>query len=210
MKHSNLGKLGVTDLLATAFPLLVAVLLLGLFIIPNYNRAVESTREANTLRAVADECATRNKDLRVLTQDVERLRRELAQRGRKLPAAPDQGVLLACLARAADTKGIQSHMAKSGKLMPVSVPGLPGGKAMRRTVDVQMVGSFDSLFNAVSDAERLPAVVTVRAIDMACNPKGQADVPEIEATFTFDEFFSERAQDGRTDGAESAPRKAGR
>jgi Tfp pilus assembly protein PilO len=144
------------ELAATAVPLMVAIVLLGLFTIPNYLRAREWSREASSLRAVANEAAARQDNLLDIQREIERLRAELAQRGRTLPAAPDQGALLGSIARSADAKGVTSSQSKSGKLALISVPGLVGGKAMRRAVDVEMSGSFEALFAAVGGAEQLP------------------------------------------------------
>jgi hypothetical protein len=140
------------ELAATAVPLMVAIVLLGLFTIPNYLRAREWSREASSLRAVANEAAARQDNLLDIQREIERLRAELAQRGRTLPAAPDQGALLGSIARSADAKGVTSSQSKSGKLALISVPGLVGGKAMRRAVDVEMSGSFEALF-AIIDLE---------------------------------------------------------
>lgn len=66
---------------------------------------------------------------------------------------------------------------------------------MRRTVDVQMTGTFDSLFNAVRTMENLKSLVTVRSIEFACNPKAPQDISVIDASFAIDEYFSEYAID---------------
>ena len=179
------------ELAATAVPLVVAIVLLGLFTIPNYLRAREWSREASSLRAVANEAAARQDNLLDIQREIERLRAELAQRGRTLPAAPDQGALLGSIARSADAKGVTSSQSKSGKLALISVPGLVGGKAMRRAVDVEMSGSFEALFAAVGGAEQLPSLVTVRSIDMARNPAADGGV--VQAKLVFDEYFSDRA-----------------
>ena len=184
------------ELAATLVPLVMAVALLGLFTVPNYMRARAWSREASVLRAVADEAASRQDNLRELRQDIERLRAALAERGRTLPVTPDQGALLASIARSADAKGVAGSQARSGKLAPVAVPGFSGGKATRRTVDVEMRGTFDALFAAASSAERLPSLVNIRSIDMT---RGDgSDGAQVEAKMVFDEYFSERAIDAKS------------
>lgn len=195
------------ELAATAVPLVMAVVLLGLFTIPNYLRAREWSREASSLRAVANEAAARQDNLLDIQREIERLRTELAERGRTLPAAPDQGALLGCIARSADAKGITGSQSKSGKLAVVAVPGLVGGKAMRRTVDVEMTGSFDALFAAVGGAEQLPSLVTVRSIDMARNPAAEGG--SVQAKLVFDEYFSDRAAEPKGGTAPASGGKVG-
>lgn len=194
------------ELAMTALPLVVAIVLLGLFTIPNYLRAREWSREANALRAVANESAARQDNLLDMQREIERIRADLAERGRTLPATPDQGALLASIARSADAKGVTGSQSKSGKLAPVAVPGLAGGKAMRRAVDVEMTGSFDALFAAVSNAERLDALVTVRSIELSRNPRADGSV--VEAKLVFDEYFNERAAEPRAAVAHAAGGKA--
>lgn len=195
------------ELAVTALPLAVAIVLLGLFTVPNYLRARAWSREANALRAVANESAARQDNLLDMQREIERLRADLAQRGRTLPATPDQGALLASIARSADAKGVTGSQSKSGKLAPVAVPGLAGGKAMRRTVDVEMTGSFDALFAAVSNAERLDALVTVRSIDLSRNPAAEGGL--VEAKMVFDEYFNERAAEPRASAERATAGKAG-
>lgn len=173
----------------------IALGLLGLFIVPNYWNAGNWKQEAHSYRAVANESAARQDGLLEMQRDVEQLRIELGNRGRMLPNTPDKGGLLASLAHAADNKGVYTHQSKSGKLASMDIPGVQGGKAMRRTVDVQMTGTFDSLFSAVRASEKLPTLVTVRSIEFACNPKAPQDISVIDASFAFDEYFSERAID---------------
>ena len=195
------------ELAVTALPLAVAIVLLGLFTVPNYLRARAWSREANALRAVANESAARQDNLLDMQREIERLRADLAQRGRTLPATPDQGALLASIARSADAKGVTGSQSKSGKLAPVAVSGLAGGKAMRRTVDVEMTGSFDALFAAVSNAERLDALVTVRSIDLSRNPAAEGGL--VEAKLVFDEYFNERAAEPKASAERATAGKAG-
>ena len=176
-------------------PLAIALALLGLFIVPNYLRAGAWKQEANSYRAVAYESAARQDGLIEIQHDVDRLRTELVQRGRVLPNTPDKGGLLTSLARAADNKGVYTHQSKSGKLASMDIPGVQGGKAMRRTVDVQMTGTFDSLFGAVRATENLKSLVTVRSIAFACNPNAPQVNSVIDASFAFDEYFTDRAVD---------------
>lgn len=205
MSRRTLQQRVTREMAATVVPLAAAVVLLGLFTIPNYLRAREWTREAAVLRAVADESAARQDNLRVMQSDIERLRAALAERGRLLPSTPDQGALLASIARSADAKGVSGSQARSGKLSPVTVPGMGGGKASRRSVDVEMRGSFEALFAAASDAENLPSLVNLRSVEMT---RGDAaDGGGVEAKMIFDEFFSERAVEAKS--AATAEGKAG-
>lgn len=177
--------------LAAVVPMVVAVAVLSLFTIPNYLRASAWSREARDLRAVAMESAARQDGLRDMQRNIERLRGELARRGRTLPASPDQGALLASLAHSGERKGMQTSEAKTGKLAAVAVPGLSDGKAARRSVEAQVRGSFDAIFYTVSAAESLPALVSVRGIELG-GASGE-DGGAVEGRLTFDEFFVEQA-----------------
>ena len=191
MKNQHQGM----EVITAWIPIAIALGLLGLFIVPNYWNAGLWKQEANSYRAVANESAARQDGLVEIQHDIERLRMELVQRGRVLPNAPDKGGLLTSLARAADNKGVYTHQSKSGKLAPMDIPGVQGGKAMRRTVDVQMTGTFDSLFGAVRATENLKSLVTVRSIAFACNPNAPQVNSVIDASFAFDEYFTDRAVD---------------
>lgn len=205
MKNQHQG----VEVITAWIPIAIALGLLGLFIVPNYWNAGLWKQEANSYRAVANESAARQDGLVEIQHDIERLRMELVQRGRVLPNTPDKGGLLTSLARAADNKGVYTHQSKSGKLASMDIPGVQGGKAMRRTVDVQMTGTFDSLFGAVRATENLKSLVTVRSIAFACNPNAPQVNSVIDASFAFDEYFTDRAVDANV--STGAPRgvKAG-
>lgn len=188
--------------LATAVPLTVAVAVLGLFTIPNYLRAAAWSREARQLRTVALESAARQDNLRDLQRSVEQLRSELARRGRTLPATPDQGALLASLARSGERKGMQSSEARTGKMTVVGVPGLPDGKAARRGVEAQVSGSFDAIFSSLAAAEALPVLVAVRSVELGSGSGAEGGL--VEGRLSFDEFFVEQAA-----GSAQAAAKAG-
>jgi len=195
------------EMAMTAVPLVAAGGLLAIFTVPNYLRARAWSCEALALQAVADEAAARQDNLREMQVDIGRLRAALDKRGRTLPNAPDQGALLGSIARSADAKRISGSQSRLGKLAPVAVPGLSGGKAMRRSVDVEMTGSFDSLFSAVSLAEGLKSLVTVRSIEMTRNPT--VDGGLVDAKLVFDEYFSERAAESKAGGALSGGGRSG-
>jgi Tfp pilus assembly protein PilO len=190
------------DTLVAAVPVGLAVALLALFIIPNYVRARQCQREVATLRAVADHSASRQDELRELQSRLQSLRQDVAKRGRRLPGSPDQGRLLESLAQSADMKGVSAHESRTGPIRRVPVPGLPGGMASRRTVDVDMQGSFETLFDAMRTAEALETLVTVRTVDMVRSPTAGAG-EGVHTTFSFDEYFAASA------GEETAAAKGG-
>jgi Tfp pilus assembly protein PilO len=197
------------EVLTAWIPLTIAIALLGLFIVPNYLHAGAWKQEASGYRAVANESAARQDSLIEIQHDVERLRMELNQRGKVLPNTPDKGGLLTSVARTADNKGVYTHQSKSGKLTSMDIPGVQGAKTMRRTVDVQMTGTFDSLFGAVRTMENLKSLVTVRSIEFACNPKAPQDISVIDASFAFDEYFTDRAVDATVSTSPPRGTKAG-
>ena len=180
------------DLLAVVAPLVAALTLLGLFIVPNYMRARQWEREASTLNAVAHHSIGQQNDLVEMQSRMQSLRAEMSRRGRRLPETPDQGLLLEGLTRAAELKGMVSHEARSGQLRRVPVPGLQGGAAARRSVDADMRGSFEALFQSMQAAESLPTLVTVRSMEMVRSPTATAG-EGVHASFSFDEYFAESA-----------------
>jgi Tfp pilus assembly protein PilO len=190
------------EAVVTAVPVGLAVAMLALFIVPNYVRARQCQREVATLRAVADHSTARQDELRDLQSSLQSLRQDMVQRGRRLPLTPDQGLLLDSLAHSADMKGVLSHESRTGAIRRVPVPGLPGGAASRRGVDVDMQGSFESLFDAIKATEALDTLVTLRTVDMVRSPTAAAG-EGVHATLSFDEYFAASA------GEESAGGKVG-
>jgi Tfp pilus assembly protein PilO len=195
----HIAKRPRAELLAVAAPVVAALALLGLFIVPNYMRARQWEREAFTLKAVAHHAIGQQNDLVEMQSRMQSLRAEMARRGRRLPETPDQGLLLDGLTRAAELKGMVSHEARSGQLRRVPVPGLQGGAASRRSVDADMRGSFEALFQSMQAAESLPTLVTVRSVEMVRSPSATSG-EGVHASFSFDEYFAESAAaDAATD-----------
>ena len=180
------------DMVTAAIPVGMAAALLGLFIVPNYVRALQWEREAVTLRAVANQSVEQQNDLVEMQRRVQALRSEMSRRGRRLPPSPDQAMLLDSLTRSAELKGMSSHEARSGARRRVPVPGLPGGAAARRNVDADMQGSFEAIFQSMQAAESLPTLVTVRSVDMVRSPAASAG-EGVRASLCFDEYFAEAA-----------------
>lgn len=178
------------DAAIVAFPLAGAVAVLALFTVPNYLHARQWTQRADSIRTSATQAATRHDDYRALQGEVDRLQRDLKARNKAFPLALDKGRLLESLSVSGANKGIVTSESRAGTVASVAVPGVPGGKAARRQVDAQMTGSFDALFGALSGAEHLDTLVTVRSVEFTRAPGAAADAP-IEAHFQFDEYFDE-------------------
>lgn len=178
------------DAAIVAFPLAGAVAVLALFTVPNYLHARQWTQRADSIRTSANQAATRHDDYRALQFEVDRLHRELKARNKDLPLALEKGRLLESLSASGSLKGIVTSESRAGAVAAVPVPGVPGGKAARRPIDAQMTGSFDALFGALSSAERLDTLVTVRSVEFTRAPGASGDAP-IEARFQFDEYFDD-------------------
>ena len=176
-----------------AVPLTLCGTLLGLVIVPNYLQAVQLKQRASECVAQTSVARAQQASLQALQDHVQRLQAERERRGRDLPGAADQGLLLGALGRSAEHKGILTSESKSGRMVVIGVPGVAGGKASRRSVETQMSGRFDALHDTLQQAEGLRSLVSVRSVEFVRSPAVQdADAP-IEARFTFDEYFNERA-----------------
>lgn len=186
--------------IATALPLTLSVCLLALFTVPNYLKAASYQREAVAAESRAIHAAARKDGIRLKQQDIERLRKDLAERGRRLPATPDKGELLGTLGRLGERKGVMANQSKSSRMGVVPVPGVTGGKAARRSVESQMSGPFEALFETLSATETLPTLVTVRCVEFTRGASAADASAPLEARFTFDEYFAERAANATAEG----------
>lgn len=199
----DLHRVRAADLVTAVIPVALAAALLGLFIIPNYVRARQWDREAITLRAVANHSVAQQNDLVEMQQRVQALRADMVRRGRRLPQTPDQGLLLESLTRSAELKGMSAHEARSGAMRRVPVPGLQGAFAARRSVDADLQGSFEAVFQSMQAAEALPTLVTLRNVELVRSPSASAS-EGVRGTLSFDEYFAPTAAP-----AAESDRKAG-
>jgi type II secretory pathway pseudopilin PulG len=193
------------EMAATAIPTLVAVGMLALFIVPNYLQATRWSEQARTLRASAEESATRMDAIRSLQSRNERLRAEQAERGHVFPASLSEGQVLRTMASAADDKGIQGSETRVSGLAPVAVPLVPGGKATRRSVEVDMRGGFEAIFKAIRRLEELRIAAVCRSVELTGDPSGIGTTGSIRGHLVIHEYFSEQAQDGNS----ASPAKEG-
>jgi len=181
---------------ATAIPMLVAVGMLALFIVPNYLQANRWSRQASALRATASESKARWETIGSLQRRVNQLRDEKAERGHAFPASSGQGQVLRTMALAADDKGIQGSETRVSGLVPVAVPMVPGGKATRRSVDVDMRGGFEAIFKAMQRLEELRTAAVCRAVELTGDPSGIGTTGPIRGHLVIHEYFGEQAHDG--------------
>ena len=181
---------------ATAVPMLAAVGMLAMFIVPNYLQATRWSEQARTLRASAEESATRMDAIRSLQSRNERLRAEQAERGHVFPASLGEGQVLRTMASAADDKGIQGSETRVSGLAPVAVPMVPGGKATRRSVEVDMRGGFEAIFKALQRLEELRTAAVCRSLELTGDPAGIGTTGPIRGHLVIHEYFGEEAHDG--------------
>jgi type II secretory pathway pseudopilin PulG len=184
------------EVAATAVPMLVAVGMLAMFIVPNYLQATRWSEQARTLRASAQESAARMDTIRSLQSRNERLRLEQAERGHSFPASLGEGQVLRTMASAADDKGIQGSETRVSTLVSVAVPLVAGGKATRRSVEVDMRGGFEAIFKAVRRLEELRTAAVCRSVELTGDPAGIGTTGPIHGHLVIHEYFGEQAHDG--------------
>ena len=174
-------------------PAMAAALVTSLFAVPNYVRALSLQDESQRLQAVSAENISQRNNLKYLEANVAKLRAERDRRCRPLGDQSERDRLLAAITRQNDGVAVRDQSIRTGTVAAHEIPG-SDLRVQRRTVDVDMTGTFDAVFGVIDAAEDVDQLVTPRMIEITVlgDPiqLAQSGDPAVRATMVLDEWFT--------------------
>ncbi|MBX3354518.1 MAG: hypothetical protein KF724_02335 [Phycisphaeraceae bacterium] len=179
-------------MLAGLGPTLLALLVLALFVIPNYFAAAEARRESRRVDQVTNEHLMKRSQLVALERDLARLRAERDLRCRIIgDLASDR--LVDAIARPVDGRSVRNQGIRLG--MPEKLAKEQGRPLdlTRRVVTVEMSGSFEAIFSVLDAADRIDQLVVPVRLELGAIRGGTTDEISVRATLELHSFF--RAQE---------------
>ena len=173
-------------------PAMAAALVTGLFAVPNYLRALSLQDDAQRLQAVSAENISQRNNLQYLEANVAKLRSDRDRRCRPLADQAERDRLLAAITRPTDGTAVHDQSIRTGTVAAHEIPG-SDLRVQRRTVDVDMTGTFDAVFGVIDAAADVDQLVTPRVIEITVlgDPiqLAQSATPAVRATMVLDEWF---------------------
>ena len=173
-------------------PAMAAALVTGLFAVPNYVRALSLQDESQRLQAVSAENISQRNNLKYLEANVASLRADRDRRCRPLGDQADRDRLLAAITRPTDGVTVRDQSIRTGTVAAHEIPG-SDLRVQRRTVDVDMTGTFDAVFGVIDAAADVDQLVTPRVVEITVlgDPiqLAQSSTPAVRATLVLDEWF---------------------
>lgn len=180
-----------TVVLAIA-PAIVAIMITGLFVIPNYARALSMQDESQRLEAVSSENITQKNNLQLLERNVASLREEYSHRCRPLAEGTDRDHLLSTITRPTDGTIVREQSIRTSALAQVDGVAI-GAPVSRRDVTVEMSASFESIFGVLDAAEGVNQLVTPRSVEIVVTStpleQSTSGNATVRATIVFEEWF---------------------
>lgn len=169
-------------------PPLLAVLVIGLFVIPNYLRAAEARRESIRVDLTASEQMLKRSQLVALERDLARLRAEQSVRCRTLVTIANDR-LGEAIGRTIDGRGVRNQgvrLAGVERLPKDAHRPLP---LIRRVTTVEMMGSFEAAFSVLDAAESMSQLVVPSRFELALVRGSAEDEAMVRATIEFQGYF---------------------
>lgn len=174
--------------MTTLGPVVLAAMVLGLFVLPNYLRAAEARRESLLVDLTASEHMIKRSQLVALERDLAERRAEMSLRCRSIvELAADR--LAEALGRTIDGRGIRNQGVRLGAPERLPKDAHRPLELTRRTVTVEMMGSFDAAFSVLDTAESIAQLVVPLRIEIALVRGNPDDEAAIRATIELQGYF---------------------
>jgi len=176
-------------LLSTFGPPLLAVIVVGLFVLPNYLRAAEARRESRRVDLTANEQMLKRSQLVAIERDLARLRAEQSVRCRVLvPLGDDR--LGEAIGRTIDGRGVRNQGVRLAAVEHLPRDAHRPLDLTRRTMTVELMGSFEAAFSVLDAAESMSQLVVPSRFEVALVRGASEDAATIRATIEFHGYFA--------------------
>ncbi len=176
-------------LTTTLGPVCLAAIVVGLFVVPNYLRAAEARRESLRVDSATNEQMLKRSQLVALERDLAQRRAEQSVRCRTLiDLASDR--LAEGIGRTIDGRGIRNQGVRLGTPERLPKDAHRPLDLVRRTVTIEMMGSFDAAFSLIDAAESMSQLVVPVRIEIALLRGNPEDEAAIRATIELQGYFS--------------------
>jgi len=175
-------------LLIGVAPSVMALLVLALFVIPNYLHAAEARRESRRVdHATADHLMKRSQ-LVALERDLARMGAERSVRCRVIGDL-EADRLVDAVARPVDGHSVRNQGIRLG--LPEKLPKDATRKLdlVRRVVTIEMMGSFDAIFAVLDAAENMEQLVVPIRIEFGAIRNPADEQVSVRATIELHSFF---------------------
>ncbi|MSQ89958.1 MAG: hypothetical protein EXS01_00990 [Phycisphaerales bacterium] len=163
-------------------PSFVCAAVIGAMAIPNFSAARTMRADSRNLSKATDQYLVQRDDFDRLRADVDHLRTQRDESGHALRSDLNESKLIPSLTRQIDGQEVLDQSIRIGDREALTVR--PAGIAIdRRTIDVQLTGSFEALFSTVKTAESEAGMTRVRSIDI------RRSGAQVQAIVGIDEYF---------------------
>ncbi len=176
--------IGREAILAGGTTLIGTVVVLGMFVIPNYARASDLQRQRERLEQSTEQYLQKRADLEQLQREVTQLRSSVERDGHLVPNSPAESRLGNVLSRSVDGRSVLDSSVKLGDPAAFLPVGSRPGDFTQRTVRVDMVGDFNAVFDVIDSIDESRAWNRVNSVDLR-----RSDAGTISAQINVDEFF---------------------
>jgi len=175
-------------MVSTFGPIVLAIVVLGLFVLPNYLHAAEARRESARVDFTANEQLLKRSQLVALERDLAERRAERTMNCRTLlDIGSDR--LAEAIGRTIDGRGIRNQGVRLGSPERLPKDAHRPLDLVRRSVTVEMMGSFDAAFSLIDAAESISQLVVPYRIEIQLVRGNPDDEAAIRAAIEFHGYF---------------------
>jgi hypothetical protein len=147
------------------------IVVLGMFVVPNYARASDLQRQRTKLEQSTEQYLAKRADLERLQAEVTTLRRDVEQEWRLVPNSPAESRLGDAVSRSVDGKSVLENSVKLGDPMDFAPAG-------------SKPGDFAAVFDVINSIDDSRAWNRISSIDLR-----RTDGTSIAAQIDLEEYF---------------------
>lgn len=163
-------------------PGLVGAVVLGAVALPNYSAARKMRADSRNLSKATDQYLVQRDEFERLQHELAALRDERDSRGHALRSDISESQLVPAITRPIDGTEVLDQSIRIGDREKLIAR--PAGMQLdKRVIDMQMTGSFDAIYSAVSKAEADAGMSRVRTLELRRNGS------TVQASVGIDEYF---------------------
>lgn len=175
-------------LLAGIGPSAVAVLVLAMFVVPNYLHAAEARRISRRIDQTTSDHLMKRSQLVALERDLARMSAERSVRCRVIGDVSDDR-LVDAIARPVDGRSVRNQGIRLGGHEKLAKDPLRQLELVRRIVTVEMMGSFDAIFAVLDASENVEQLVVPMRIEFGAVRNPSDDEVSVRATIELHCYF---------------------
>lgn len=167
--------------------LLLTILFICFFIVPNYNVALHASSEAEVLEARIEQLQRRQAEVEQMYSDFKAMEARVKDECKQVPSTPDMAQIVKALSMEVDGRRVLDQSFTAG---PISSQSTQENAFEIQPLAVTLHADFDSIFSVMQQVDSMKRLVQVSSVRMS-RREADADetAPVLEAAIGLHAYY---------------------